>query len=163
MGIGITYTRLHLLNKNNSTNMKNSWFKFTILPLLMLCNMSYSQVKTNATEWITVSEDETVTISYNPNITTNKDGNHFVWVKAVYHTPEWQKYFSNKIRSKIPVVTTRTKAEYDDIYSLVRVRQVICYSKAGKKLYDSGDDRSAGWGYVNASDPVGIVGEYLGK
>ena len=25
------------------------------------------------------------------------------------------------------------------------------------------DDRSAGWGYVNASDPVGIVGEYLGK
>ena len=40
---------------------------------------------------------------------------------------------------------------------------MICYSKAGKKLYDSGDDRSAGWGYVNASDPVGIVGEYLGK
>ena len=63
-----------------------------------------------------VSEDETVTISYNPNITTNKDGNHFV-----------------------------------------------CYSKAGKKLYDTGDDRSAGWGYVNASDPVGIVGEYLGR
>ena len=67
------------------------------------------------------------------------------------------------IGSKIPVVTTRTKAEYDDIYSFVRVRQVICYSKAGKKLYDSGDDRSAGGGYVNASDPVGIVGEYLGK
>ena len=31
------------------------------------------------------------------------------------------------------------------------------------KLYDSGDDTSAGWGYVNASDPVGIVGEYLDK
>lgn len=143
--------------------MKNSWFKFTILPLLMLCNMAYCQVKTNATEWITVSEDETVTISYNPNITTNKDGNHFVWVKAVYHTPEWQNYFSRMIDSKTPVVTTRTKAEYDEIYSLVRVRQVICYSKAGKKLYDTGDDRSAGWGYVNASDPVGIVGEYLGR
>ena len=143
--------------------MKNSWFKFTILPLFMLCKMAYCQVKTNATEWRRVSEDETVTISHNPNITTNKDGNHFVWVKAVYHTPEWQKYFSNMIGIKTPVVTTRTKAEYDDIYSLVRVRQVICYSKAGKKLYDSGDDRSAGWGYVNASDPVGIVGEYLGK
>lgn len=143
--------------------MKNSWFKFTILPLFMLCNMAYCQVKTNATEWITVREDETVTISYNPNITTNKDGNHFVWVKAVYHTPEWQNYFSRMIGRKTPVVTTRTKAEYDDIYSLVRVRQVICYSKAGKKLYDTGDDRSAGWGYVNASDPVGIVGEYLGR
>ena len=67
------------------------------------------------------------------------------------------------IGSKTPVVTTRTKAEYDEIYSYVRVRQVICYSKAGKKLYDSGDDTSAGWGYVNASDPVGIVGEYLDK
>lgn len=143
--------------------MKDSWFKFTILPLFMLCNMAYCQVKTNATEWITVSEDETVTISYNPNITTNKDGNHFVWVKAVYHTPEWQNYFSRMIGRKTPVVKTRTKAEYDEIYSLVRVRQVICYSKAGKKLYDTGDDRSAGWGYVNASDPVGIVGEYLGR
>ncbi len=31
-----------------------------------------------------------------------------------------------------------------------------------KVLYRSGDDTSAGWGIVNASDPVGIVGEYLG-
>ena len=129
----------------------------------MLCNVVYCQVKPKTTEWIKVSEDETVTISYNPNFTTNKDGNHFVWVKAVYHTPEWQNYFSRMIGRKTPVVTTRTKAEYDEIYSLVRVRQVICYSKAGKKLYDTGDDRSAGWGYVNASDPVGIVGEYLGR
>ena len=120
-------------------------------------------IKAKTTEWIKVSEDEMVTISYNSNIVNDKNGNHFVWVKAVYHTPEWQKYFSNMIGSKIPVVTTRTKAEYDEIYSLVRVRQVNCYSKAGKKLYDTGDDRSAGWGYVNASDPVGIVGEYLGR
>ena len=110
-----------------------------------------------------VSQDEMVTISYDSNIVTNKKGNHFVWVKAVYHTSEWQNYFSHMIGSKTPVVTTRTKAEYDEIYSYVRVRQVICYSKAGKKLYDSGDDTSAGWGYVNASDPVGIVGEYLDK
>lgn len=143
--------------------MKNSWFKFTILPLLMLCNMAYCQVKTNATEWITVSEDETVTISYNPNITTNKDGNHFVWVKAVYHTPEWQMYFARQIGSKSPVTMTKTKAMYDDIYSYVMVRQVQCFNKAGKLLYDTGDDKSAGWGVVNASDPVGIVGEYLGR
>jgi hypothetical protein len=143
--------------------MKNNWLKIFILPLLMLCNVVYCQVKPKTTEWIKVSEDETVTISYNPNITTNKDGNHFVWVKAVYHTPEWQNYFSRRIGRKTPVVTTRTKAEYDEIYSYVRVRQVICYSKDGKKLFDTGDDRSAGWGYVNASDPVGIVGEYLGR
>ena len=162
MGIGTTYTRLQS-KLISFPNMKNNWFIITILPILMLCNVAYCQVKAKTTEWIKVSEDEMVTISYNSNIVNDKNGNHFVWVKAVYHTPEWQKYFSNMIGSKIPVVTTRTKAEYDEIYSLVRVRQVICYSKAGKKLYDSGDDRSAGWGYVNASDPVGIVGEYLGK
>lgn len=143
--------------------MKNRKHFFTLLVLLLVCNVTYCQVKPKKTEWIKVSEDEMVTISYNSNIVTDKTGNHFVWVKAVYHTPEWQKYFSRMIGTNIPVVTTRTKAEFDDNYSLVRVRQVICYSKAGKKLYDSGDDRSAGWGYVNASDPVGIVGEYLGK
>ena len=125
---------------------------------------TFAQTKnSNTGGWIRVSEDEMVTISYNSNIVNNKNGNHFVWVKAVYHTPEWQKYFSRMIGSKVPVVTTKTKAEYDEIYSLVRVRQVIYYSKAGKQLFDSGDDRSAGWGYVNASDPVGLVGEYLGK
>ena len=143
--------------------MKECKVIMSLLVLLLGCNVAYCQVKPKTTEWIKVSEDEMVTISYNSNIVNDKNGNHFVWVKAVYHTPEWQKYFSNMIGSKIPVVTTRTKAEYDEIYSLVRVRQVICYSKAGKILYDSGDDRSAGWGYVNASDPVGIVGEYLGK
>lgn len=157
--------------------MYNSWYAIS-LPIvcmkiyrkILLCSFliwgiyTFAQTKnSNTGGWIRVSEDETVTISYNPNITTNKDGNHFVWVKAVYHTPEWQNYFSRMIGRKTPVVTTRTKAEYDEIYSLVRVRQVICYSKAGKKLYDTGDDRSAGWGYVNASDPVGIVGEYLGR
>lgn len=139
-------------------------FLFVVLTLFIV-SASYGQSKNMAktTNWIMVSQDEMVTISYDSNIVTNKKGNHFVWVKAVYHTSEWQNYFSHMIGSKTPVVTTRTKAEYDEIYSYVRVRQVICYSKAGKKLYDSGDDTSAGWGYVNASDPVGIVGEYLDK
>ena len=43
------------------------------------------------------------------------------------------------------------------------VRQVQCFSEAGKKLYDSGDDPEGDWGPVNASNPVGIVGEFLGK
>lgn len=143
--------------------MKNSGIIF-LFSFLLFGIVVFAQTKNYSTEkWIKVSEDEDVTISYNSNIVTSQNGNHFVWVKAVYHTPEWQNYFSRMIGSRVPVVTTRTKAEYDEIYSYVRVRQVICYSKDGKKLFDTGDDRSAGWGYVNASDPVGIVGEYLGK
>ncbi len=145
--------------------MKTSIFSLLLIcfSLLFTIPSSAQTKRTSADEWIEISSDEDVTIFYNSNIVTGKNGNHFVWVKAVYHSPEWQNYFSRMIDSKTPVVTTRTKAEYDEIYSLVRVRQVICYSKAGKKLYDTGDDRSAGWGYVNASDPVGIVGEYLGR
>ena len=115
-----------------------------------------------AEKWEVIKEDEVVTISYNPDVVTAKNGNHFVWVKAVYHDAEWQSYFARMIRSSDPVVTTRTKAEYSEIYSHVRVRQVICYSKTGKISYRSGDDTSAGWGIVNASDPVGIIGEFLG-
>ncbi len=143
--------------------MKTSIFSLLLICFSLLFTIpSFAQTKrTSADEWIEISSDEDVTISYNSNIVTEKNGNHFVWVKAFYHTPEWQNYFSRMIGSKTPVVTTRTKAEYE-IYNLVRVRQVICY-KASKKLYDSGDDRSAGWGYVNASDHVGIVDEFLGK
>ena len=119
--------------------------------------------KSNAGEWIKVSEDEDVTISYNSNIVNSQSGNHFVWVKAVYHAPEWQEYLANQIGSKQRIAMTHTRAEYDGIYSLVRVRQVKCYNKAGKLIFDTGEGTSAGWGYVNASDPVGIVGEYLGK
>lgn len=135
-----------------------------ILSFLFLNNSILGQNKRNTTDqWIKIVEDEILTISYNSNIVTNRYGRHIVWVKAVYHTQEWQNYFADWIGSNVPVVTTITKAEYNDIYSLVMVRQVNCYSKSGKKLYDSGDDRSAGWGYVKTRDPVGIVGDYLGK
>lgn len=111
--------------------------------------------------WKTVSKDEMVTISYNTNITTKKNGEHVVWVKAVYHTSDWQMHFARMLGIRTPVVTTKTKALFDERYSYVMVRQVICYNKAGKQVYDSGEDSSAGWYPVNASDPVGIVGEYL--
>jgi len=143
--------------------MKKSRFLLSIILLLFLCNEVYSQVKNKTTKWITVSADEIVTISYNSNIVNSQSGNHFVWVKAVYHAPEWQEYLANQIGSKQRIAMTHTRAEYDGIYSLVRVRQVKCYNKAGKLIFDTGDGTSAGWGYVNASDPVGIVGEYLGK
>lgn len=143
--------------------MKKFRFLLSIILLLFLCNEVYSQVKNKTTKWITVSADEIVTISYNSNIVNSQSGNHFVWVKAVYHAPEWQEYLANQIGSKQHIAMTHTRAEYDGIYSLVRVRQVKCYNKAGKLIFDTGDGTSAGWGYVNASDPVGIVGEYLGK
>ena len=46
---------------------------------------------------------------------------------------------------------------------IIEIKRLSLYNKAGKKLYDSGDDPEGDWGYVNASDPLGTVGEYLGE
>lgn len=136
-----------------------------MLSLLLLSGIAIAQISksTKVEQWVKVNDDEDVEIYYNSKIVNDKKGQHIVWVKAVYHTKEWQMYFARQIGSKSPVVQTKTKAMYDELYSYVMVRQVQCFSKAGKLLYDSGDDKSAGWGYVNASDPVGIVGEYLSR
>ena len=125
-----------------------------------MSNLVWGQ-KAKESSWIKISEDEGVSIYYDSKLETDKKGNHVVWVKAVYHTIDWQTYFANQIGSKTPVVMTKTKAMYDPIFSYVLLRQVICYDKAGKILFDSSDDYSGGWGLVNASDPVGLVGEYL--
>ena len=131
---------------------------------LMVCLMAccaYAQSSSQQNRWKTIRQDEMVTISYDTKITTDSHGQHIVWVRAVYHTSDWQNYFAQQIGSRTPVAETRTKAMYDADYNYVMVRQVRCYNKGGKMMYDSGDDRSAGWGVVNAADPVGIVGEYL--
>ena len=133
---------------------------FLSVLLLFTSNIIWGQ-KAKESSWIKISEDEGVSIYYDSKIETDKKGNHIVWVKAVYHTIDWQTYFANQIGSRTPVVMTKTKAMYDPLYSYVLVRQVICYNKAGKILFNSGDDYSGGWGLVNASDPVGLVGEYL--
>jgi len=146
--------------------MINNVFKVLLLSCLLLkCGMicAQSPKTNNAGRWVKVhDDDEMVSIYYNSNITTDKKGKHIVWVKAVYHSRRWQNYFTEQINSREPVITTKTKATYDELYNYVMVRQVQCFNKAGEKLYDSGDDPEGDWGPVNASDPVGIVGEYLG-
>ena len=131
------------------------------LVLLVLPIICAAQPK-NA-EYKVISSDETLTVSYCTNITQINSGDHVVWVKADYHTSDWQNYFASQVGLTTPVYTTVTKAWYNSYFALCMVRRVLLYSKSGKLLYDTGEDGSAGWGYVNASDPVGMVGEYLGR
>lgn len=111
--------------------------------------------------WIGVFDNGDMTISYRSDIQTNKKGNHIVWVNVKYHTLSDQLYFAKLIRSKTPVATTKTKAEYSFDYGKVLVRQVMCYSKEGNLLYNSGDDTAAGWGYANTNDPLSVVAVFL--
>jgi len=134
---------------------------FLIFILLLISILGHGQTK--GEEWKKIRDDETSTIYYNPKITKDKNGNYIVWVKTIIHSVEWQRYMAQQIGSSSVVTMTKTKAMYDKDYIYAMVRQVICYNKAGKVLYNSGDDTSAGWELVNASDPVGWVGEYLGE
>lgn len=135
-----------------------------LIALLMLATVAaWGQKKTTANPWVKIVDDGTSTIYYNKNIQTTSRGNHVVWVKTIFHTTDWQRYLAQQIGSRVPVYSTKTKAMYDADYNYAMVRQVIAYSKAGKQLANTGDDTSAGWLPVNASDPVGIVGEYLGN
>lgn len=138
---------------------------FLLFCFCVLCfTNAYSQVSNlkNESQWIVISDDDIVTIAYNKNITDDQKGYHYVWVKATYYGAEWEDYFYEMIGGNTPVSFTMTKAHYTEDYNFVMVRQVLLYSKTGKLLFDTGDDRSAGWYPVNASDPVGIVGEKLG-
>lgn len=126
----------------------------------LLAQFSYFK---DAQYWKTISDDDIVTISYCNQISTDKNGNHYVWVKAEYHWEEWQHYFSKMVGINIPTKVTITKAQYTEDYNFAMVRQVLLFANSGRKLYDSGDDRTAGWLPVNAGDPVGIVGEWLGN
>ena len=142
--------------------IKKRQFLITLFCLLMVVgNVSAQKKAGQAEKWVTLVDDESTTISYNPKITDLRNGHHIVWVKAVHKTLDWQQYFSNMIGSRQLVKVTKTKAEYDEICSFALVRQVLCYNKAGKLIYNTGESTSAGWYPVNASDPVGIVGEHL--
>lgn len=138
-------------------------FRFCFLLLLVMSmNLALAQ-KNNASSahWVEVFDNGDATISYRSDVTTNKKGQHTVWVKAVYHSALYQMSFAQMIGSSSPVLSTQTKALYSLDYSQVMVRQVICYGKVGRVLYNSGDDTSAGWGYANSDDPLSIVGNYL--
>lgn len=132
-----------------------------ILVLIVPWSMAigFSQIKSR--HWRTIRQDQVAYISYDPDIKVDAKGNHIVWVKAEYQTDDWKLYFASLVGSRVPVASTVTKAQYDQVYNYVIVRQVIGYSQDGKLLFKSDDDTSAGWTVVNASDPVGIVGEYL--
>ncbi len=136
------------------------FFRLSVLvAIVSLCSLS----ATGQTQWETVVNDDVSTISYDTNITDTRSGNHIVWVKTRYKTADWQQYLTRQSGAKRRVVSTKTKAMYDENYNYVMVRDVYGYDKNGRVVFHTGDDTSAGWGPVNASDPLGIVGEYLGN
>jgi len=137
--------------------------KSSIAIILLLCLSFIGLAQPKDMRYKVLQSDDIVTISYGTTITERSSGEHIVWVKAVYQDPIWQEYFASQVGIRTPVQTTLSKVWYNPNYALCMVRQIFLFSKTGKLLFKTEDDSSAGWGYVNASDPVGIVGEYLGE
>lgn len=142
--------------------MKRISLYLLVFLLMSMSNYALAQKnKASSFQWVEVLDNGDATIYYRTDIVTNKKGNKIVWVKVNYHTHSYQLYLANMINSNTPVTTTKTKAEYTFDYGKVMVRQIMCYSKSGKLLYNSGDDTSAGWGYANTNDPLSVVAVYL--
>lgn len=138
--------------------MKRNMRLFCMLIMCMLSIFSYAQ---KPASWLCLVDDEISTISFDANnITRDQRGNYVVWVETEFHTLEWQQYMTRTARSKSRVVRTKTKAVYNDIFSDALVRDVYCYDRNNRQVAHR-NEYSRGWAPVNASDPVGIVGEFL--
>ncbi len=133
-----------------------------LLGIFMLCLGALTAVaQQKKAMWLCVSDDEVATISFDRNnITRDQRGNYIVWVKTEFHSAEWQRYMTRAAHSKTRVVSTKTKAVYCDIFSDALVRDVYCYDCNSRQVAHR-NEVSRGWAPVNASDPVGIVGEFL--
>ncbi len=130
--------------------------------LLFLSDNTYAQNNNKRSEqWIEVLDNGDATIYYRSDVQKNKKGQYIVWVKTVFHSALYQTNYAQMIGSSLPVLSTKTKALYSPDYSQVMVRQVMCYGKGNRLLYNSGDDASAGWGYADSNDPLSVVGSYL--
>lgn len=142
--------------------MKEIRFCLLLCLLFSLCYPALAQKKIQTSaQWIEVLDNGDATIYYRSDVQKNKKGQHTVWVKTVFHSALYQTNFAQMIGSSLPVLSTKTKALYSPDYSQVMVRQVMCYGKGNRLLYNSGDDASAGWGYADSNDPLSVVGNYL--
>lgn len=155
--------------------MKKTFVYLFTIVALSLCTISVSaQSKTKSTtksaqsvktpaSWVCVNDDELTTIYFDENnITQDSRGNYVVWVKTVYHTSDWQQYMTRNSSARSRVVSTKVKAVYNEIFSDAMVRDVYCYDRNNRQVAHR-NESSRGWSPVNASDPVGIVGEYLSR
>ncbi len=135
--------------------MKNNRIIF-LFSFLLFGIVVFAQAKKTipSKQWVEVLDNGDATIYYRTDIATNNKGQHVVWVKVSYRSALYQMNLAHMIGSRTPVKATKTKA-------CVMVRQIFCYDKNGRQLYDSGDDDSAGWGYANSNDPLSVVGNFL--
>lgn len=132
-----------------------------LLCVLIMCMLSIFSYAQKPASWLCLVDDEISTISFDANnITRDQRGNYIVWVKTEFHTLQWQQYMTRTARSKSRVVRTKTKAVYNSIFSDALVRDVYCYDRNNRQVAHR-NESSRGWAPVNASDPVGIVGEFL--
>lgn len=117
--------------------------------------------KSEPEEWEDVYVDNDLIVSYNLYYDEDRNGNQIIWVKTVFQTEEWQWRMAQQAGLNTPVAYTKTKVMYTPDFFYSMVRQVICYNKDGKRIYNTGDDRSAGWYPMDSTEPIGMVGEYL--
>ena len=87
----------------------------------------------SAQEWIEIGKDDSETCYVYGNI-QNEYGNHLVWVKTTYDTPEARKQAMNDLGTKYHVFENKTLWCFNSEWSKVYIKSGTAYSKSGKVL-----------------------------
>ncbi|CCY65232.1 unknown [Prevotella sp. CAG:1124] len=97
-------------------------------------------------EWIETGKNDSQTWYIYKNI-QDEYGNHLVWVKTTYDTPEARKQAMNDIGTKYHVFEDKTLFCFNSEWSKLYVKSVSAYSKSGKVL-SSYNANYEDWDYI---------------
>ena len=128
--------------------VKNRIILVLCLVFFSLC-MVYAQT---SGRWINCFEDEIGIYSYRSDLKTDKDNNHYVWIKINITSPKVRMEIANDLNSSTPIHHVLFQFEFDSNYELVKLLQFAALSNSGKVLAEAKSETLSKWNVVNEDD-----------
>lgn len=100
-------------------------------------------------KWIKFYEDEDGIFSYRSDFKTDKDNNHYVWVKCNITSPKERMKIANDINSSTPVHYYLFQIVFDSDYELAKPVQIRALSNSGKVLAETKSETLFEWNVVD--------------
>lgn len=112
--------------------VKNRIYLLLCFSIFFVC-IVFSQTNDR---WIRLFEDNKGNICfYQSDIKTDRDNNHYVWLKCVL-SPEARKDATNEFNSSVPVHSLLLQVKYDSEYELAKMMQLVVLGQSGKVLVE---------------------------
>lgn len=127
--------------------------KNRIVSVLCLAVFSFCLVYAQTSgRWINYFEDEDGIYSYRSDFKTDKDNNHYVWIKWTITSPKERMKIANDINSSTPVHNVLFQIEFDSGYELSKLLQFAALSNSGKVLLEAKSEILGKWNVADEDD-----------